>query len=322
MVWLLTEEVGTSSVSGTVSLLGQTDFSGVEVSAEPYGGTMTTAADGNFVLTGLYAGTYDITASKDGWSVGRIEVTLSSGQQLTGVDFALTPVFVHDVCNSPALSIPDNSPIGVSDVNGVASEGIVSEVKLFLDVSHTYIGDLIVTLTSPTGTMVTVHNRSGASADDIFGWYPDQLEPAGSLADFTGEEMLGDWTLTVSDHVSYDTGTLNEWCLRITYADPMSDTPEGGLPRVVALTGNYPNPFNPATTIAFELPRDLPVDLAVYDLSGRRVATLLAERLAAGTHRVVWDGKDGAGSRAASGLYFCRLVVAEQVLTRKMLLLK
>lgn len=100
------------------------------------------------------------------------------------------------------------------------------------------------------------------------------------------------------------------------------DEPGTALPSTVALGGNVPNPFNPATRIQFELPRPSAVDLAVFDLGGRRVATLASELWPAGRHQVLWRGRDTSGDRAASGLYFYRLAADGQTLTRTMLLLK
>lgn len=75
---------------------------------------------------------------------------------------------------------------------------------------------------------------------------------------------------------------------------------------VVALTAS-PNPFNPRTTIQFTLPRAGDGTLAIYDLAGRRVATLVDGTLPAGTASFTWDGRDGAGREAPSGVYLVRL---------------
>jgi hypothetical protein len=80
---------------------------------------------------------------------------------------------------------------------------------------------------------------------------------------------------------------------------------------------NYPNPFNPATTIAFVLPSRSAVSLAVYDLLGRRVATLVDGNLPAGSHQALWDARS-----CASGMYFYRLLAPGFAETKKMLLLK
>ncbi|MBD3221533.1 T9SS type A sorting domain-containing protein [bacterium] len=94
------------------------------------------------------------------------------------------------------------------------------------------------------------------------------------------------------------------------------------LPAALALTGNHPNPFNPATTIGFAVPRTGEVELAVFDLAGRRVATLVDGVVTAGHHQVTWQGRSDQGGAVASGVYFCRLADGQSLQTRKMLLVK
>jgi agmatine/peptidylarginine deiminase len=89
-----------------------------------------------------------------------------------------------------------------------------------------------------------------------------------------------------------------------------------------ALEQNTPNPFNPVTTIAFELPASGEIELAVYSASGRRVATLVDADVVAGRHAVTWRGLDDAGRRVASGVYFFRLTRGSESITRKAVLLK
>ncbi len=93
-------------------------------------------------------------------------------------------------------------------------------------------------------------------------------------------------------------------------------------PAAPALLPNRPNPFNPRTTIAYDLPRAADVLLTVHDLAGRRLRTLAQGRRAAGRHEAVWDGRDAAGRGLASGVYVCRLRAGEVELTRRMTLLK
>jgi len=94
-------------------------------------------------------------------------------------------------------------------------------------------------------------------------------------------------------------------------------------PTRFALEGNWPNPFNPSTTIRFTLPVAAPVELSVYNLQGQTVRTLLAgETLDWGRHEVVWDGANAAGVQAASGTYVYRIVAPGFSEARKMVLLK
>ncbi len=81
----------------------------------------------------------------------------------------------------------------------------------------------------------------------------------------------------------------------------------GELPRQFALLPNAPNPFNPATTIYFELPQNAEVVIEIFDLSGRQLRTLFASTLAPGLHRLQWDGRDANGRSLDSGVYFCRM---------------
>ena len=81
----------------------------------------------------------------------------------------------------------------------------------------------------------------------------------------------------------------------------------GGVPAAVRLTGASPNPFNPRTTVSFALDRPREIELAVYDLRGRRLAVLASGRWDTGEHRLTWDGLGAGGAPLASGEYLLRL---------------
>ena len=101
-----------------------------------------------------------------------------------------------------------------------------------------------------------------------------------------------------------------------------SAAPGDLVPADLVLHGNFPNPFNPITTIRYSLPQAARVDLSIYDVQGRRIATLVAENQAEGAHEVVWQGRDGHGQQVSSGMYFARLISGGKVLTDRLLLLK
>ena len=86
--------------------------------------------------------------------------------------------------------------------------------------------------------------------------------------------------------------------------------------------GNYPNPFNPTTTIAFRIPQAHNVHLIIYNQLGQQVVTLMDKSLAAGSYDVVWNGLDAKGKPVSSGLYFYRLVAGPEQLVGKMTYLK
>ncbi len=326
ITYLMAQEVGNCSVSGTAILNGEGDHSGITVSANPGGGTTVTNAAGEYSLPGLYAGAYTIRAEKSGWGTRTLPVILTDGQQMTDVDFELSVVYEEEICDQPALSIPDNNPTGVYDeMDVVIGEGAqITLIEVYVDITHTFQGDLIAKLTSPTGTEVILHNRSGSGTDNIIGWYPGELSPDGDLDLFLGEETDGAWRLSVSDHASTDTGTLNEWCLIIGYSGGVSDV-EGELsPKRVALFSNTPNPMHSSsgTMIRFALPTTSQVDLSVFDLNGRCVQTLVSGEAVGGSHSVIWDGKNGSGQPVSGGIYFYRLKADGKTLTRKMTILR
>jgi hypothetical protein len=89
------------------------------------------------------------------------------------------------------------------------------------------------------------------------------------------------------------------------------------IPSQIELVQNFPNPFNPLTTISFGVPSVMNAKLEIFDLLGRRVATLIDGRVEAGTHHVVWDAVN-----APTGVYIYRLSTTRESLSRKMLLMK
>jgi hypothetical protein len=90
------------------------------------------------------------------------------------------------------------------------------------------------------------------------------------------------------------------------------------IPQSVVLYGNFPNPFGPATRVAFSTPHGARASLSIYTVSGRLVRTVPAGRFSTGRHTIVWDGTDDSGESLAGGVYFYRLDVAGKELRGKM----
>ncbi|MFA6541480.1 MAG: T9SS type A sorting domain-containing protein, partial [Bacteroidota bacterium] len=85
---------------------------------------------------------------------------------------------------------------------------------------------------------------------------------------------------------------------------------------------NFPNPFNPATTIRFSLAEDGMTTLKIFDIMGREITTLAAEYLRQGAHEYQWNGTNEYSQQAATGIYFYRLQSGNNVSVKKMLLMK
>ncbi len=124
--------------------------------------------------------------------------------------------------SAPRAAIPDNTAAGISDTIAFDQEATIAGVKVSLDITHTYIGDLQVTLLTPWGASILLHPRhQGGSADNIRRTYADSELPA--LADLRGRSVNGLWRLTVQDLAPADTGTLNKWGLEFITTGPPQD---------------------------------------------------------------------------------------------------
>ena len=115
---------------------------------------------------------------------------------------------------------------------------------------------------------------------------------------------------------SYEGPWSADFLIEHTDADPNL------IPLVTSLDGNYPNPFNPTTTIKFGLHEVQVVSLNVYNIKGEKVRTLVSGELEAGYHSIVWDGRDESGKPAASGVYFYKMKADKFLQTKKMILMK
>lgn len=101
-----------------------------------------------------------------------------------------------------------------------------------------------------------------------------------------------------------------------------TDPTQPGLVHEYNLMSNYPNPFNPETTIPFSLAKTGDATLRIFNIAGQQVATLIDGKQVQGYHVVRWNGRDDAGVTLASGIYFARLDAGSFSQTRKLILLK
>ncbi len=134
-------------------------------------------------------------------------------------------------------AVTDGTPLVVT-VNVVSAEDQINDVDLGLDITHTWIGDMEITLESPAGTVVTLRDNYNGNVDNLVGTYDDEsanaedggttdispnagtsvadLQPLNALSVFDGEDPNGTWTMTITDTVGGDDGTLNSWDLVVT----------------------------------------------------------------------------------------------------------
>ena len=215
-------------------------------------------------------------------------------------------------------------------------------------------GTILCTSYSPVGNAGTEYNVYANSPDCIFAydsvpdWYVDLVPypEIGAVNAFLFEDGPVDGHAYLYHGVcatavetpifrtfyfSFDFSQLNNSAQSTAFFSYLMDwfevyptsIHENDLPLVQSkLMPNYPNPFNPKTTIAFTLAKAGKVDINIYNLKGQKVKTLLSDNLLPGKHSIVWDGKDDKGSGLGSGIYFVKMQTGKTTETRKITLLK
>jgi subtilisin-like proprotein convertase family protein len=175
------------------------------------------------------------------------------------------------------ITVPDNGT-GTSTIT-IASGGTISDVNVTMNVSHTWIGDTVGTLTSPTGTVVQLFSRpcdSGSTNANINATFDDSgiipacpgisgtAMPTAPLSALNGQNSAGVWTLRVIDQAANDSGTINSWSLNICTVQTAGVT-ENNLKNFTI----YPNPNNGTFNVQFESNSGNDIKINVHDISGR-----------------------------------------------------
>jgi hypothetical protein len=138
-----------------------------------------------------------------------------------------------------------------------------------------------------------------------------------------GKKVAKGWKVYNADTMVFeDSGVKVNEIGRYAYISFNRSEGESPVPLVTRLQPNYPNPFNPSTTISFVLSREMNAHLEVYNIRGQKVLTLHNAPLGIGRHSFVWNGKDQQGRQVSSGIYFSRLSTPEGSFTQKMMLMK
>lgn len=245
-----------------------------------------------------------------------------SGALNNTFDSASTPSSRSNTALSTQVSVANITPVG-NDMSATFTAGDPAPVMLSVNPAAAADTDGVVVVELQGEANV----RHGATLRLVRSGAPDILpvdvewvdyDNFSASFDFTGGSG-GDYDV-VLENPDGQTVVLSQGFQLSGTQTGTGDTP--GVPNAVALGQNYPNPFNPSTTIRFDLPVAGPARLDIVDARGRQVRSLVSGDMPAGFHSIRWDGNDGAGRPAASGLYFYRLEAGEQLQQRKMLLLK
>jgi subtilisin-like proprotein convertase family protein len=251
-------------------------------------------------------------------------------------------MFVRNTSTVDSIYISTDVPIIIS--NNMKSSNVsvlnvpvgktVVDVNCTVDITHSYVADLVVSLVSPQGTEIILFGGVGGDGNDFANTTFDDeatvaIDSSAALAPFTGvfkpverlwlldgENSFGEWKLKIFDNGPGDGGALENWNLTIRYS---SGPDYVTIPGNFSLVKNYPNPFNPKTRIVFNVPRTANIKIVIYDVSGREVKTVLNEQRAP----MLEDFVDFDASTFASGVYFYSLIADDEFIeSKKMVLVK
>jgi hypothetical protein len=318
------------------------DFEGGVI---PEGWTTTTnSAQGWYVTTdgsseyftippgdGYYACSNDDAANDDG-SVDYLITPPQNFSALTNITMSFYSFFNGSYSQTAHIEVSEdggNTWTGVYDLppNG---DGWVTET---VDLSA-YCG------AGHDNVLIAFHsNDNGAWAS---GWAVDNVTMGADTRDrallgynlyMDGVAVNGDTPIQETTYIQTDVPDGNHvWVVTAVYSTGES-TPSNvfngtvsnnidQIPAVTKLTGNYPNPFNPTTTISYSIHKAANVTLEIYNLKGQKIATLVNEHQNANNYKIVWDGKDESGKTVGSGVYFYKLKAGKYTATKKMIMMK
>ncbi|MGH3118463.1 MAG: M36 family metallopeptidase, partial [Gaiellales bacterium] len=219
----------------------------------------------------------------------------SDGASLSGIvaDFNVPVTSTDQTVRmdiSPNAPIPDNQPAGIASTLSVAETGQMARLAVQVEIQHTYIGDLIVTLTTPGGRSAILHDRTGASADDLIRTYTSADMPA--LAALAGEAAQGDWTLKVADRAGADVGVLRRWGLELGLG-AIAPVARGEATPALTIPDN--NPAGARSALALTQSGTARAITVGVDITHTYIGDLLVELEAPSGKRGVLHNRQGSG---------------------------
>jgi hypothetical protein len=251
---------------------------------------------------------YTSYSIEDGWDYAYVEVSTDGGTNFTTIPGNITTT---------------SNPHGTNRGNGIT--GTQTSWRRARFALNQFVGSTIIIRFS-YDTDGNTHN-GGIYIDDI---YPvpnfNQVLVVSSDINSTSYLLQGRPNGTYYYQVRAKDAE-NQWSgfsnmEKVVVAGQVSIDNEFAVPSDFALDQNYPNPFNAQTQISFSLASAGQVNLAIYDLGGRLVKSLVNGRMEAGNHQLIWDGKNGQGIQTATGVYFYKLATDNKAETKKMVLLR
>jgi len=244
---------------------------------------------------------------------------------VSGHDWDLTtsvlPSIGYSLTDSPEGNYIHYSNCSVTLMHQVDLSGATGPIVQFAHRGDLGAGDYAcVDVSTDSGTNWTQLRTWQGSWDESDSLPPDSVD----LDGYKGSNVKVRFRLMSNGDESVGDGWIIDY-VRIrehSYLTAVDNEGNNWSPTVLELDQNHPNPFNPSTTIRYCLPERSGVRLEVYDVSGKRIVCLVDSQQEKGAYTIEWNGKDGQGSAVGSGVYFYRLTVGKQTISKKMVLLR
>ncbi len=198
--------------------------------------------------------------------------------------------------NKLSYSLPPKPPTGAPDIRFIGDTKLCEGDDCVIEINQSFEGSILAEYNIVEKKLI-----ESSKLSQSYEWKMINIE--------TGKE----YTLNATGVLELPTGNTNY---------QLSKTPFPIFPSTFSLKPAYPNPFNPVTTITYELPGMSYISLAVYNLMGQKIKTLHTGNKTGGTHSVMWNGKNNAEESVASGMYFCVLKTNDFTDMKKLILMK
>ena len=228
------------------------------------------------------------------------------------------------VSNNTVQTIAENGKPTVTSTVNIPAGVTVNDVNLNVNITHTYVGDLTITLTGPTGASARVFDQSCAGGDNMNVVFDDSgnaltcsgnpivsgaVIPLNVLSVFNGTSSTGTWTLTIKDNANGDGGSLNSWGLNICNIQPPLSNPD----HEIASLKIYPNPSKGKFNIEFLTVSEEKVEIKVYDLRGRQIFSKSYAAMGAFNREINLD-------HVQSGVYLVDVVNGTKKITKRIII--
>jgi len=283
--------IATGTIEGTVTLIPAGPVEDVEISI---GAIIVNPDATGFFTIDIPVGIYDVTASLEGNETITIEDVEVLESQVTPIAFELyylqAPENLEAVLNMDVVNLSWEHNQPTENTNKKQNEYSNREFQNF----NIY------------------RNMDGGNFELLF-----------STTELTYEDILeevGEYNYYITAMYDQENESSASNIETVIWSGAGTDDPL--IPTRNALYQNSPNPFNPETKIKFDLKNDAHVNLEIYNMRGQKVKQLISDKLSAGQHSAIWNGKDDNNKTVSSGIYFYKFKTGDYQATKKMLLLK